>query len=97
MKRGMPFERPHVGRKQAEADGAAPVAVVDAVDERREFLAPVIVGGEQIRLMMAGRNEIQQGDTDRQRLVARHARPELLEAGEQKSVSRVSWKVISSQ
>lgn len=63
VKRGMSFESPHVAREQAEPNRAAPVAVVDAVDERREFLAPVVVGREQIRLMMAGRNEIEQHDT----------------------------------
>ena len=78
----MALEGPHVARKQAEPNGAAPVAVVDAIDERREFLAPVVVGREQIRLVMAGRNEIKQHDTDRQRLVARYARPELLKARE---------------
>ena len=35
---------------------------------------PVVVGREQIRLMMAGWNEIKQHDTDRQRLGARHPR-----------------------
>jgi len=51
----MDFERPHAGRKQAEADRAAAVAVVDAVDERREFLALVVVGREEVRLMLAQR------------------------------------------
>src|SRR6267378_8300409 len=51
---GMALERPHAGRKQAEADRAAAVAVVDAVDERRQFLAPVIVGREQVRCRAAG-------------------------------------------
>jgi hypothetical protein len=37
----MALERPHVGRKEAEADRAAAVAVVDAVDQRRrQFLTP---------------------------------------------------------
>src|ERR1700730_6539356 len=54
MKRRMPLERPHVGWKQAKANGAAAVAVVDAVDERRQLLAPVIVGREQIRLVLDG-------------------------------------------
>jgi hypothetical protein len=37
----MALERPHVGRKQAEADGTAAVAVVDEVDERRQLLVRV--------------------------------------------------------
>jgi hypothetical protein len=49
VKGGVTLERAHVVRKQAEADRAAAVAVVDAVDERRQFLAPVIVGREQVR------------------------------------------------
>jgi hypothetical protein len=43
----MALECPHLGRKQAEADRAAAVAVVDAIDERRQFLAPVIVGAKR--------------------------------------------------
>jgi len=85
VKGGVALEGPHVARKQAEPNGAAPVAVVDAVDERREFLAPLVGGREQIRLMMAGWNEIKQHDADRQRLGARHPRPQLLEAREQKA------------
>jgi hypothetical protein len=49
VKRGVPLERAHVGRKEAEADRAAAVAVVDAVDQRRQFLAPVVVGREQVQ------------------------------------------------
>jgi hypothetical protein len=37
MKRGVTLERPHAGRKQAEADRAVAVTVVDAVDQRRQF------------------------------------------------------------
>ena len=44
MKRGMALERAHVRRKQAEADRAAAVAVVDAVDQRRQLLALIVVG-----------------------------------------------------
>src|SRR5438874_417348 len=36
----MPLERPHVGREEAETDCAAAVAVLDAVDQRRQFLTP---------------------------------------------------------
>ena len=54
MEGSVALERAHVARKQAEADRAAAVAVVDAVDERRQFLAPVGVGREQIRLMLGG-------------------------------------------
>ena len=35
--------------------------------------------------MMAGWNEIKQHDTDRQRLVTRHPRPQLLKARQQKA------------
>src|SRR5580704_3873515 len=41
---------------------------------------PVIVGREQIRLMVTGGNQIEQHDADAQRLGARHATPELVEA-----------------
>jgi len=40
MKGGMALEGPHVGRKEAEADRAAAVAVVDAVDQWQQLLAP---------------------------------------------------------
>ena len=53
VKGGMALEGPHPGRKQAEGDGATSVTVVDAVDERRQFLSPVVIGCEQIRLMAA--------------------------------------------
>ena len=58
VKGGMALEGPHIGREEAEADGATADAVVDAVDERRQFLAPVGVGREQIRLMPAGGNQV---------------------------------------
>jgi hypothetical protein len=45
----------------------------------------VIVDGEQVRLVVGGGNQVEQNDTDRQRLGARHALPDLLEAGEQKA------------
>jgi hypothetical protein len=67
----MALERAHVWRKQAEADRAAAVAVIDAVDQRRELLAPVIVGREQVRLMLAGGHQVEQHDADAQRLVPR--------------------------
>jgi hypothetical protein len=85
VKGGMALERPHAGRKEAEADRAAAVAVVEAVDQRREFLAPLVVGGEEIRLMLRGGNQIQQHDADAERLGARYPLPELLEAGEQEA------------
>ena len=81
----MALERPHVGRQQAEADRAAAVAVVDAVDQRRQFLAPVIVGREQIGLMMSGGHQVEQHDADAERLGARDAPPKLFKAGEQKA------------
>ena len=52
MKRRVPFEGAHVAWKQSEANRAAAIAVIDAVDQRRQFLAPVIVGREQVRLML---------------------------------------------
>jgi hypothetical protein len=64
----MALESAHVGRKQAEADRAAAVAVVDAVDQRRQLLAPVIVGREPVRLMLGGRNQVEQHDADAERL-----------------------------
>ena len=82
---GVAFERPHLRRQQAEADRAAAVTVVDPVDERREFLTAAIVGREQIRLMLAGGNKVEQHDPDRQRFITGHAQPELFEAGQQKA------------
>jgi len=41
VKGGMALESAQAGRKQAEADRTAAVAVVDAVDQRRTFLAPL--------------------------------------------------------
>jgi hypothetical protein len=46
VKRGVAFEGPDVGREQAEADRATPIAVVDAVDQRRQFLPPLVAGIE---------------------------------------------------
>jgi hypothetical protein len=54
VKGGVALEGPHVARKQSEANRASAVAVVDAVDQRREFLAPAVVGREQVRLMVIG-------------------------------------------
>src|SRR5438128_2433884 len=85
IKGSMALEGPHAGRKQAEADRAAAVAVVDAIDQRRQFLAPVGIGREQVWLMLADGNQVEQDDADAQRLVLRHALPELLEAGAQKA------------
>src|SRR5437899_1892586 len=81
----MALERPHTRRKQAEADRTTAVAVVYAVDQRRQFLARVAVGREQVRLMLAGGNQVEQHDADGKRLVGRHPLPELIKAGEQKS------------
>ena len=75
----MALEGPHVGRKQAKPDRASAVAVVDAVDQRRQFLAPVIVGREEIRLMLSSGNQVEQRDTDAQWFVLRDALPALLE------------------
>jgi hypothetical protein len=59
VKGGVALEGPHVARKQAEPNRAAAVAVIDAVDQRRQFLAPVSVGREQVRLMLAGGNQVE--------------------------------------
>src|SRR5882724_2288515 len=85
VKSRMALERPHARRKQAEANRATAVAVVNAVDQRREFLAPVVVGREEVRLMPAGGHQVEQHDADAQRLVPRHAPPEVVEAAEQKA------------
>ena len=58
VKGGMALERPHLGRQQAEADRAAAVAVVDAVDERRQLVSPLVVMREQIRLMHGGGHQV---------------------------------------
>jgi len=96
MKSGMALERAHIGRKQAEADRAAAITVIDAVDQRRQFLAPVIVGREEVRLVVGGGHQVEQHHANAERLVPRDPLPELVEAGEQESVSRVSWKSVSS-
>jgi hypothetical protein len=44
--RGMAADRPHRGRQEAEADGAADLAAIDPVDQRRELLTPPVVGFE---------------------------------------------------
>ena len=85
VKGGMALERPHIGRKQAEADRATAVAVVDAVDQRRQFLAPVIVGREQVRLVLTSGHQVEQHHADAERRDARDPLPDLLEAGEQKA------------
>jgi hypothetical protein len=55
----MAFERPHIGRKQPEADRTAPVTVVAAVEERLQFLAPVVVGRKEIGLMLTRGNQVE--------------------------------------
>ena len=82
MKRGVTLERAYIGRKLAEADRAA---VVDAVDQRRQFLTPVIVDREQVRLMLGGGHQVEQHDADAEGLGARDPSPKLIEAGEQKA------------
>jgi hypothetical protein len=44
--------------------------------------APVGVGRKEVRLMVIGGHQVEQHNADTERLVARHALPELLEAGE---------------
>jgi hypothetical protein len=53
VKGGVTPERAHVARKKAKSNGAAAVAVVDAVDQRRQFLALVSIGREQVGLVPA--------------------------------------------
>jgi hypothetical protein len=48
----MALKRAHIGRKEAEANGTAVVTVIDAIDQRRQFLAPAAVGSEQVRLVV---------------------------------------------
>src|SRR5262249_25696874 len=48
VKGGVALKGSHVAQKQPETDRAAPVTVVDAVDKWREFLAPVVIGGERL-------------------------------------------------
>src|SRR2546430_16376227 len=69
VKGGMALEGPHPGWKRAEGDSATSVTVVDAVDERRQFLSPVVIGCDQIRLMVASRHEVEQHDADAGRFV----------------------------
>ena len=59
VKGRMAFERPHIGRKQPEADRTAPVTVVAAVEERLQFLAPVVVGRKEIGLMLTRGNQVE--------------------------------------
>ena len=40
------------------------IRVVDAVDQRRKLLMPAVVGREQIRLMLAGGNKVEQHDSE---------------------------------
>ena len=81
----MAFERAHLRRQEAEADRATAVTVVNPIDKRRECLAPVVVGREQIRLMLAGGNKVEQHDPDRQRLIIGHPQPKLIETGQQEA------------
>jgi hypothetical protein len=85
VKRRMALECPHFGRQQAEADRAAAVAVVDAVDQRRQLLAPVSVGREQVRLMEDGGNQVEQHDADGEWLAVRRSGPQLVETRQQKA------------
>ena len=50
----MAFELAHRGWEEAEADGAAAVAPVDAVDQRRKLSVLRAAAREQIRLVPAG-------------------------------------------
>ena len=83
MKHGV--TRPHVGVQEAEADRAAAVTVINTIDHWRQFLAPLVGGIEEMRLVLIGGNEIEQHDPDAERLIARHPPPKLVEAIEQKA------------
>jgi hypothetical protein len=85
VKGGMPLERAHVARKQSEANRAAAVAVIDAVDQGRQFLAPGIIRGEQVWLAVIGGHQVEQHHAHADRLITRHMLPELPEAREQES------------
>jgi hypothetical protein len=85
MKRGMALKGAHVAREEAKSNRTAAVSVIDAVDQRRQFLAPVIVGREQVRLMVVGGDQVKQHHADAERFGAWHPFPELLEAGEQEA------------
>src|SRR5947209_19626986 len=79
----MPLERPHVGREEAETDCAAAVAVLDAVDQRRQFLTPC---GCRSRTGPADAGRRGPGRAAQLRpkvLIGRNPLPELIEAGEQ--------------
>ena len=84
MKRRVPFEGAHVAWKEPEPNRAPAIAVIDAIDQRRQFLAPVIVAREQVRLMLIGGHQVEQHHADGEGLVPRNLFPELLKAGEQK-------------
>jgi hypothetical protein len=60
----MAFEREHVAREQAETDRAAAVAVVDAVDQGRQFLAPVTVSRKQVGLVLRGGHQVAQNEVN---------------------------------
>src|SRR5262245_28799290 len=79
----MTAERTHAGWQQAEADGTAAIAVVDAVDHGRQFLSLVML--EEIELMAGGRYEIEQHHADGKRFITRNPGPEPVERGEQKA------------
>ena len=85
VKGGMALEGAHVARKQPEANGASAVTVVDAVDQRRQLLAPAVVGREQVRLMVIGGHQVEQHDADAERFVSRHPLPDLLKTGKQRA------------
>jgi hypothetical protein len=42
-------------------------------DQRRQFLAPLVVGREQVRLMQTGGDEIEQHDADAERQTVRRS------------------------
>ena len=80
VKGGVTFKPAHVARKQAKADRTAAVAVIDTIDQRRQFLAPVSVGREQIRLMLIGGHQVEQHHADAERFGAWDPLPQVLEA-----------------
>jgi len=81
----MAGKRAHRGRQQAEANRTAAVAGIDPVDQRRQFPAARTGGLEQIRLVLDGRDQVEQHDRDAERFIARDPAPELVETREQKA------------
>jgi hypothetical protein len=64
MKGVMVLERPHAGGDTPKPIAARRSRSLMRVDQRGQFLAPVVLRGEQIRLVLAGRNKARQRAID---------------------------------